>query len=82
MRGKPLFFPIVNVTADNCGLREDEQYTDEENRAYSAEQMSLVAAMTLEIDGEAGTHELHFAATIGEGEEAFDLDVTYHLIVE
>ncbi|MCC7539187.1 MAG: hypothetical protein IT379_23395 [Deltaproteobacteria bacterium] len=50
--GKPVFFPILNAAADNCGVPAEDQSTNEENRGFTEEMMAAVNAMSLEIDGE------------------------------
>jgi len=56
--GKALFFPIVNVFADNAGIPEDMLLTDEALRAFVEDQYTHVVtdSLHLSVDGEAIDH--------------------------
>ena len=47
--GKALFFPIVNVTADNAGIPEDMLVSDEALRAFVEDQYAHVVVDSLHV---------------------------------
>ena len=49
---EPVFFPIITVQADNCGVPVADHLTSEELRAAAESTTDAVAELSLEIDGE------------------------------
>ena len=49
--GRPIFFPIVNINADNGGVPADMLATEAELTGFVSDSMDAIDTLSLEIDG-------------------------------
>jgi hypothetical protein len=49
--GKPVFFPIITLAADNCGVPPQDQLSIEQILAIQENYPNTVTSVTLEVDG-------------------------------
>lgn len=50
-KGKALFFPLINVAADNAGVPVADQMTEEQLKEFAGGAMDVVTSIQLELDG-------------------------------